>query len=121
MVLPRLEDSLYVLYKFHTSPSVPEEFKKQSSTIATLYFPICICLATAGATNHCVDNVSLPEQICMIINASNTPHILVRVVGLKQLVVSKKCPQDQCLVAIVEQGQGDEQELNASLTIYSCT
>ncbi len=59
----------------------------------------------------------------MIINASNTPRILVRVVGSKQLVVSKKKkgPQDQCLVAIVEQGQGDERELNASLTIYSCT
>jgi hypothetical protein len=43
-------------------------------------------------TEHCVDNISLLKLFPMIINTSNAPCILVKLIVLKQLVVSSKIP-----------------------------
>ena len=62
--------------------------------ITALCFLLCICAATAGASNWCTNDISFLELHLVILEAHNTPHTLVRAVVSKKLATSNKvCPR----------------------------
>ena len=64
------------------------------SVIATLCFLLCICATTTGAANCCAHNISLTKQLLVMIEACDTPCILVRVVVTKKKAIGDEiCPR----------------------------
>jgi hypothetical protein len=65
----------------------------------TLCFPIRICTVTADATNGCGENIGLAKLFLALIQARETPRVLVRVIVSKELVVRDKIPPSPVLVS----------------------
>jgi hypothetical protein len=62
-------------------------------------FPIRICTVTADATNGCGENIGLAKLFLALIQARETPRVLVRVIVSKELVVRDKIPPSPVLVS----------------------
>jgi hypothetical protein len=73
-------------------------YKKEKSG-TTLFFPICICTATANATNSHIEDISLAKLFLVLIQAHKTPCILVQVIVSKKLVIGDKIPPSPVLVS----------------------
>jgi len=86
MIAAELQRSIWPWYRH----KIQNGLQGTELLTVTLCFQICICAATTGGAGCCTKNVRLPEQFLMMVEASDAPRVLVRVVATKKMAISKK-------------------------------